>query len=248
MKVVVVGASSGLGRSLAVGLAERGAQVAVLARRQERLVALAEEIGNGAVPLRCDVTDPASVDEAVAGAAEALGGIDGLVYTSGVGPMQKIEDLDPETWHHAFDTNVMGASLVTAAALPHLVESNGSAVYLSSTSGSYTPAWPGLAAYTVTKAALDKLVEAWRAEHPHVGFCRVVVGECPGGEGENRTAFNEGWDPDLAGKFAPIWFTRNYMSGALMDVEELVKAVDAVLAAGSSAYIPSITVVPRPPA
>ena len=55
-----------------------------------------------------------------------------------------------------------------------------------------TPPWPGLGAYAVSKAALDKLVEAWRAEHPHVAFTRLVIGDCIGG-GRPQTHFAEGW-------------------------------------------------------
>jgi hypothetical protein len=100
----------------------------------------------------------------------------------------------------------------------------------------------------VTKAALERLVDAWRAEHPGIGFTRVVVGECVGGEGDGVTQFSNGWDPELAAEVAPVWVTRNYMSGGLLDVGELVRAVEAVLRCGSSASIPSISVVPRPPA
>jgi len=67
-------------------------------------------------------------------------------------------------------------------------------------SASLNPPYPGLGAYAVSKAALDKLVEAWRAEHPEVGFTRLVVGDCAGGDGDSRTEFNQSWDPDLAAK------------------------------------------------
>ena len=70
-------------------------------------------------------------------------------------------------------------------------QSGGTAAYLSSVSASLTPPWPGLGAYAVSKAALDKLVEAWRAEHPHVGFTRVVVGDCGGGEGDAQIAVRQ---------------------------------------------------------
>ena len=103
-----------------------------------------------------------------------------------------------------FATNVTGASIVTAAALPHLKASSGVAMYLSSVSASQTPPWPGLGSYAVSKAALDKLVEAWRAEHPDVGFTRVIVGECGGGEGEAMTGFADGWDRELLGDLVGI--------------------------------------------
>ena len=171
-RTVVVGASSGLGRSVAVGLGQRGHQVALLARRQDRLERAAKEAGDGATAIVCDVTDEASVEAAIAAAAEQLGGIDGLVYATGIGELCTLVEHDKDRWHRAFDTNVIGAWQVTKAAIPHLAASQGAAAYLSSVSASLTPPWPGLGSYAVSKAALDKLVEAWRAEHPQIGFTR----------------------------------------------------------------------------
>jgi NAD(P)-dependent dehydrogenase (short-subunit alcohol dehydrogenase family) len=245
---VVVGASSGLGRCIAVGLGQRGERVALLARRKDRLEGAAAEAGPGAVAITCDVTDEESCQEAVAEAVRELGGIDGLVYATGIGPLVRLADTDAETWRRTFDTNVIGASLVTAAALPHLAVSQGTAAYLSSISASHTPPWPGLGAYAVSKAALDKLVEAWRAEHPQIGFTRITVGDCAGGEGDAMTGFNAGWDMDLVTEVAPIWLAREYVAGALLEVDELVRVVESVLRLGSSASIPSVAVVPRRPA
>lgn len=247
MKTVIVGASSGLGRCIGVGLAQRGAEVALLARRHDRLVDAAKEAGPGTLAIACDVTDPASCRAAMDEAAAGLGGIDALVYTPGIGPLSRIEDLDVETWRRTFDTNVIGASLVTAAALPHLTSSHGVAAYLSSVSASQTAPWPGLSAYLVSKAALDKLVDAWRTEHPSVGFTRVTVGDCSGGEGPGMTEFASGWDPELAAEMGAIWVARNLIAGALLEVDELVRVVDTVLRLGASGGIPSVVVAPRPP-
>ena len=246
MRVVVIGASSGLGRCIGVGLALGGAQVALLARRRDRLDDAAKEAGPGTLAIECDVTDPVSVSTAIEEAAAGLGGIDGLVYTPGVGPLARIEDTDVEQWRQVFDTNVIGASLVTAAALPHLQATDGTAVFLSSVSASLTPPWPGLGAYAVSKAALDKLIDAWRGEHPEVGFTRVVVGDCAGGEGDSVTGFAGGWDVDLAGQLVGDWMAKGYMSGVLLPVERLVSVVDLVLRAGAADSIPSVTVGPRP--
>lgn len=248
MRTVVVGASSGLGRCIGVGLGQRGARVALLARRRERLETAAEEAGDGALALECDVTDETSCRSAIAKAAAELGGIDALVYAPGIGPLARLVDTDAETWRRVFETNVTGAAIATAAAVPHLTESpTGAAAYLSSVNGSLTPPWPGLGAYAVSKAALDRLVEAWRAEHPTVGFTRVVVGDCPGGEGEATTEFPATWDHELAADVYPIWQTRNYMNGGLLDVEALVSIVDAVLRGGPTACVPVVAVTPRAP-
>ena len=247
MRTVVVGASSGLGRCLAVGLGKRGATVALLARRKEQLAEAARETGSGAVPITCDVTDETSARTAIEQAAAELGGIDALVYATGIGPLARLADVDAAQWRTLFDTNVIGASLVTAAALPHLTASSGTAAYLSSTSASLTPAFPGLGAYAVSKAALNKLAEAWRGEHPGVGFTQVTVGDCFDGDGDSMTQFANGWDHELAVEMGSIWTTRQYVVGSLLDVDELVSVVDTVLRCGASACIPAVAIVPRPP-
>jgi NAD(P)-dependent dehydrogenase (short-subunit alcohol dehydrogenase family) len=246
MRTVVVGASSGLGRCIAIGLGQRGARVALLARRRDRLVDAAKEAGPEAVAIACDVTKPSCCRDAIEEAASRLGGIDAMVYATGVGPLRRLVDLDADTWRLAFETNVTGAALVTAAAIPHLTASGGVAAYLTSVSASFTPPWPGLAAYIVSKAALDKLVEAWRVEHPTVGFTRVIVGNCGGGEGPSMTEFSAGWNPALTAEVMPGWLARGYLDGPLLEVDELVRVVETVLRCGANASIPSVTVIPRP--
>ena len=217
-----------------------------MARRRDRIEAAAADAGAGALAIECDVTDADSCAAAIAEAATGLGGIDAVVYAPGIGPLARLVDTDADEWRRIFDTNVIGAALFTTAALPHLTESRGVALYLSSVSASLTPPWPGLGAYAVSKAALDKLVEAWRAEHPGIGFTRVVVGDCGGGEGDAMVEFNQGWDMDLATELFPIWMARGYMSGSLLEVDELVNVVDTLVRGGSSMSVPSVAVTPRP--
>jgi NAD(P)-dependent dehydrogenase (short-subunit alcohol dehydrogenase family) len=239
-RTVVVGASSGLGRCIGVGLAQRGDQVALLARRLQRIEAAAKDAGPGAIAVECDVTDEASCRSAIGAAADALGGIDNIVYTPAVGPLVRMVDTDADTWRRIFDTNVIGASLVTAAAMPHLTASAGKAVYLSSDAGTFGPPWPGLGAYGVSKAALERLVEAWRAEHSDVGFTCLIVGECAGGEGEAATGMNEGWDMDLAMKAVPLWSSRGCMPGKLMPVEDLIDVVHTILRTNATTSMPLV--------
>ena len=112
-------------------------------------------------------------------------------------------------------------------------------------SASLTSPWPGLGAYAVSKAALDTLVEAWRSEHPSVGFTRIVVGDCAGGEGASATEFANQWDWDLAAELHPVWNARYLLSGGLLEVEELVRVVETVLSCGAGACIPTVAVTPR---
>jgi NADP-dependent 3-hydroxy acid dehydrogenase YdfG len=86
VRVVIVGASSGIGRSIGVGLGRQGARVALLARRRDRLEDAAREAGTAAVAIDCDVTDEKSCQAAIDEAAQHLGGIDGLVMRRLSGP------------------------------------------------------------------------------------------------------------------------------------------------------------------
>lgn len=245
LRVAVVGASAGLGRCIGVGLAQRGAHVALLARRHDRLVDAAKEAGNGAAAVVCDVTDDASCRTAISEVVGALGGLDALVYATGMGILAPLADVTAEQWAQLFATNVTGASLVTAAAAPHLAQAAGSAVYLSSLSASYTTPWPLLSAYAVTKAALDKLVEAWRIEHPGIGFTRLAVGDSLGGSGDSQTEFNKSWDPDALESAIKLWMEQKYMLGGLVDADHLTEVVNSVLRCGRSSFIPYLTLAPR---
>ena len=252
MRVVIVGASSGLGRCVAVGLGAGGHDVALLARRKERLDGAVEEIAAGAnsgraLAVACDVTDEQVCRGAIDAAATGLGGIDALVYATGVGVLGHLATTDAATWTSTLVTNVVGAATSTRAALPHLQASDGRALYFSSVSASMTPAWPGLGAYITSKAALDKMVEAWRIEHPEVGFTRLIVGDCGGGEGDSAIGFTQGWNMDLAGEVGRTWYEKGYIAGALLDVEDLVDAVDGVIGLGASAVVPTMAVLPRVP-
>jgi NAD(P)-dependent dehydrogenase (short-subunit alcohol dehydrogenase family) len=234
MRTVVVGASSGLGRAIGIALAQRGQQVALLARRKDRLDDAVAEAGSGAVAISCDVTDEASVKAAVEEAAAALGGIDAVVYATGIGVLRRLVDHDTADWHHVFDTNVIGAAHVTAAAIPYLTEAKGVVAYLSSIAGSITEPWPGLGSYAVSKAALDKLIETYRVEYPTVGFTRVTVGNCVGGEGGSGTEFPFSWDPQLAGAVHPIWFQRDYVNTDFVQIEDLINVVHTVVSSGAA--------------
>lgn len=239
-RVLVVGASSGIGRCIAVDLAGAGARLVVAARRVDRIEATAAVCGDGAIGVVLDVTDADSCKRVVGEVAAALGGLDAVVYCPGVGHLGALVDTSAETWRDLFATNVTGAALVTAAAIPHLVASCGRAVFLSSESASCTAPWPGLGAYIVTKAALDKLVEAWTVEHPTVGFTRVIVGATAGGPGDSAAEFAASWDAEMFERYMADWSARGYLEPDLVDVADITAAVAHVLT--SQATIASIDV------
>jgi NADP-dependent 3-hydroxy acid dehydrogenase YdfG len=171
-RLLVTGASSGVGEATARVAAAAGARLAVLARSEDELGALAEELGGVAVP--ADVVDPAAARDAVAAAAEALGGLDGLVNAAGVARPGPIATTSPSDWRLTFDVNVLGLLHVTQAALPHLAAAErADVVNVSSMSGRRVGS-PEMAVYAASKAAVHALSEGLRREVADDGI-RVAV-------------------------------------------------------------------------
>ena len=223
-RVLVVGASSGIGREVAVQLGAGGARVVLAARRADRLIEAVAEVGDGASSVVCDVRDPAQCDAVVASAVERLGGLDAVVYATAVDPLVRLVDTDLERWRQVYETNVFGASLVTRAALAPLTESGGRMIYISATSVGRP--LPGMGAYETSKAALDELVRAWRGEHPEIGFCNVAVGNTLG------TEVHQTWDRELLVELSPVWEARGYVHDngpGAMSVPDCATAVVAAI-------------------
>lgn len=134
----VTGASQGIGRVIALELADRGANVA-LAARGDGIHETASEFDDEsrALPVETDVTDEDSVAESIAATVEEFGGLDCLVNNAGIaGPTAPVEDVTVEEWEHTMDVNVTGAFRCVKHAAEHLRESEqGSVVTISSISG-----------------------------------------------------------------------------------------------------------------
>ena len=238
-RILVVGASSGVGRAVAEQAARAGAKVALLARRRAKLdeavAALAGE-GHAAHALTCDVTDEASCRGAVGRAIEQLGGLDGLVYASGLSPLCLLAEAGQSDWREVLDVNLIGASLVTAAALAALRASGGRAVYVGSYSERQT--LPGIGLYSVSKSALAALIEAWRMEHPEVDFTKVVLGNTTG------TEFAAGWGRERTLAITKLWIERGlFPAPKMMPLHNAAEAICAVLAVRG--HVDEIGVMPR---
>lgn len=122
---IVTGASSGLGADAARDYAKEGAKVALLARRTERLEALADEIkaaGGDALPVHCDVRDEDQVKAAVQKVFDHYGRIDILLNNAGVAVRGGVDSLTQEDWNLSFDTNVRGIYLMSKYVVPHMIE------------------------------------------------------------------------------------------------------------------------------
>ena len=104
--VIVTGASSGIGEATARLLAREGCNVVLAARREDRLTALATELGEGALAAPTDVTDPAACAALVARAVERFGSLEILVNNAGLGLYGSVPEGDPEGWRRMFEVNV----------------------------------------------------------------------------------------------------------------------------------------------
>jgi NADP-dependent 3-hydroxy acid dehydrogenase YdfG len=171
-RVLITGASSGIGAAVARAVADAGGRVALLARRGEVLAELAAELDG--VPMVADVTDPAAVAEATDRAAEELGGIDGLVTAAGLARPGGLLDADPADWRAMFEVNVLGTLHAARAAAPHLrAAEHADVLTLSSMSGRRLGSTE-MGVYAATKAAVHMLSEGLRRELAGDGV-RVTV-------------------------------------------------------------------------
>lgn len=169
---VVTGASSGIGEATARRLAAEGFHVYCVARRTERIEALAREIAGTAVT--CDIT----VDADVAALAELVGGrLDVLVNNAGGAfGLDPVAQADFTQWSHMLELNVVGTGRVTRALLPALISGQGAVVFVTSTAAE--AAYEGGAGYCGAKSAQRAVVEALRLEivDQPVRVCEISPG------------------------------------------------------------------------
>ena len=245
-RVLVIGASSGVGRAAADALLNEGARVAYAARRLDRLneaIAAVDRMtttrsteAGDAIALECDVCDEASVVSAVDGTVRALGGLDAVVYAPGIAVFRRISEVDAQTWRQILDTNLIGPSLVLRASIDQLRESRGKAVLISSIVIDDNPPRPYNAPYVVSKTALETLVQAWQGEHRAVGFTTIAMGD-------TVTEFGQDVDPSSLSDMVTSWVEGGYMYGRAMQAESVAEQI--VSALKSRETIRRIAITPR---
>ncbi|MGH4029195.1 SDR family oxidoreductase [Actinomycetota bacterium Odt1-20B] len=166
---VVTGASSGIGEATARELAARGARVALLARRADRLdehVARIEAAGGTALALPTDVTDPSSLAAAAAGVRARLGRVDLVVNNAGLALPDLLDGSAGANWQRMIDVNVTGAFAVVEAFVPDLLAAaaeRGHADLVNISSVAAQSVLPGFAGYAASKAAFSHLSRNLRA-------------------------------------------------------------------------------------
>lgn len=239
-RVLIIGASSGIGRTLGMQAAAAGARVAFAARRRALVDEAAQGAGGGAIGLTCDTRDPDSCRQVVDDTIAAFGGIDALVYSTAIDILVRIEQATAQDWNDTFATNVFGASLITAAALPHLKAAKGRAIYISASS--IDRPLPGMGVYAASKYALETMVKAWQAEHPDLMFANARIGSALG------TGVTDIWNRELLAELSPVWNRLGYVHdngpGGPMTVDGAASAVLAMLT--SPVWLRDVTAVSDP--
>jgi 3-oxoacyl-[acyl-carrier protein] reductase len=153
--VLITGASKGIGRGIARILAQYGARVALVSRSIEGSEAVAEEIrgaGGTVLPLAADVSDLASMHDAVKATQQAFGGIDVLCANAGVFPSAGLEDITEQEWDTVMNTNLKGTLFSVQACLPALRASAAPRIVLTSSITGPITGYPGWAHYGASKA------------------------------------------------------------------------------------------------
>ena len=162
LRFLITGGASGIGRAVAVAALDRGATVTVVDLDPSNAPA-------GSICHRADIADDASVADAVAHAAESMGGIDIVINNAGIGAQGTVETNSLDEWRRVFEVNVFGMVRVMRAALPHLRRSDHAAV-VNTCSIAATAGLPDRAVYSASKGAVLSLTLAMAADHLHEGI------------------------------------------------------------------------------
>ena len=175
--VMITGASSGIGRGLAVEAARRGAKLGLVARRVEVIDAVVREIeaaGGKALCLPADVQDVDSVSAAADKLRSSLGPIDVLIANAGIGPTRDAANFSAEEVSDVINVNVIGASNSVAAVIPQMVERGSGQLVAISSLAAYRGV-PKSAAYCASKAAVSVFFESLRLDLEPRGIDVTII-------------------------------------------------------------------------
>ena len=155
-RIVITGAASGIGRATAQLFRAEGARLVLVDRNAE---ALRTEAG-GDIALALDITDPQAAADAIAYAAETLGGLDGLVNCAGIMRTGPTADVTVETWRSVIDVNLSGSFFMVQACLPFLQQATRASIVNIASGAGLLPNGKGLAAYAASKGGVIALTKA----------------------------------------------------------------------------------------
>lgn len=175
--VMITGASSGIGRGLAVEFARRGAKIGLVARRVDVIEEVAREIesvGSKALALPADVQDAASISTAAEKLRAEFGPIDILIANAGIGPTRDAAEIDAEEIAGVINVNVIGAANSAAAVIPAMVARGSGQLVVISSLAAYR-GLPRSAAYCASKAAVSAFFESLRLDLEPRGIDVTII-------------------------------------------------------------------------
>jgi len=167
-KVLITGASSGIGEATAEAIVAEGGAVALGARRKNRLDELASKLDGDAHAIEADIAEEEEAKKLVEEANEAMGGLDGLVNNAGVMLLGPLQGADPEEWRTMINVNCLGLLYCTHYALPLIRDGGGGDVVNVSSVAGRTAAL-GSGVYNMTKWGVVGYSESLRQEGAHIG-------------------------------------------------------------------------------
>jgi NAD(P)-dependent dehydrogenase (short-subunit alcohol dehydrogenase family) len=220
-RILIVGASSGIGQALAKKAAAEGARLAVVARRADKLAETVALAGGG-TPIVADLRRHDDCIRIAAEAVAAIGPPELVVVSAGSSSLSWVHETGTEDWARAFETNVIGINLLFASLRPHLAPG---AIVAACSSESVGAPRAGLVPYTASKAALEESLRGWRNEHPDLRFARIGLGATM------PTGFADGWDPDLLLAALERWSADGLGQAEMMHVDDVAELLAATFAA-----------------
>jgi short-subunit dehydrogenase len=172
--VIITGASSGIGRALAVDYAGRGASLSLAARRIDQLNELKEQLTNTEIlTVQTDVTSESDCKELIIQTIRQFGRIDVLINNAGLSMRALFDDIDLKSFKQVMDVNFYGTVYCTKYALPYLIESKGSLVGIISVAGHV--GLPARTAYSASKFAVRGFLDTIRLENLYTGLHVLVA-------------------------------------------------------------------------
>jgi NADP-dependent 3-hydroxy acid dehydrogenase YdfG len=221
--MVVVGASMGIGRAVAVGAVQAGAEVLMVARRGGVLRDAVAEAGGGSF-VEADLRSPSDCARIGAEAQRILGPVDLVVFAAGTALMRPLHEMSASEWSGMLETNLMGINLTIAAMLPSLA-SGAIVAALSSEAVGHPFYW--LVGYAASKAALEESLRGWRVEHPEVRFSCIQVGATV------PTDFGSNFEPERLEPALEVWARQGRAQASLMATDDVAQVILGVLATAS---------------
>jgi NAD(P)-dependent dehydrogenase (short-subunit alcohol dehydrogenase family) len=217
--VVIIGASSGVGKGIAERCIGAGAQVILAARRIESLLEITDTAGGGHA-VATDLRDDDSCRRLAQEIAAVASPIDLVVISAGVAPLRRLEHTTLEDWQDALSTNLIGIHRIIVELLEQLSPS--ALVAVISSEAASTPR-SHLGAYGASKAALEHMLAQWQEEHPSLRFTTVSLGAT------TPTEFGKNFASETILEAFSAWTSAGRTSSAFMNTGEICEVLTTTL-------------------